>query len=145
MEHFFIKSDFLTANCGLYFVFIYVSNLKIILFNILRCKERSVINGMTGKVQYCDGQTIFIKSGDNLILVFPVYRDRTPYYPLVPAYCFTVHKVMGQTIPHITLVFDSRYLQPLDMSHCQECLTLTMSYLCYGYGRAISLIIKFYI
>ena len=65
---------------------------------------------MTGKVQYYDGQTIFIKSENNLIVVFPVYRDRTPYYPLVPAYCFTVHKVMGQTIPHITLVFDSRYL-----------------------------------
>ena len=92
---------------------------------------------MTGKVQYYDGQTIFIKSEDNLIVVFPVYRDRTPYYPLVPAYCFTVHKVMGQT--------QDTYLQPLDMSHCQECLTLTMSYLCYGYGRAISLIIKFYI
>ena len=71
--------------------------------------QRKMINDMTG---HCDGQTIFIKSGDNLIPVFPVYRDRTPYYPLVPAYCFTVHKVMGQTIPHVTLVFDSRYLPP---------------------------------
>ena len=71
--------------------------------------QRKMINDMTG---HCDGQTIFIKSGDNLIPVFPVYREGTPYYPLVPAYCFTVHKVMGQTIPHITLVFDSKYLPP---------------------------------
>ena len=71
--------------------------------------QRKMINDMTG---HCDGQTIFIKSGDNLIPVFPVYREGTPYYPLVPAYCFTVHKVMGQTIPHVTLVFDSRYLPP---------------------------------
>ena len=67
---------------------------------------------MTGKVQYYDGHAIFVKSGDNLIPVFPVYQERTPYYPLVPAYCFTVHKVMGQTLPHVTLVFDSRYLAP---------------------------------
>ena len=44
--------------------------------------------------------------------VFPVHRDQAPYYPLVPAYCSTVHKVMGQTLQHLTLVFDSRYLTP---------------------------------
>ena len=67
---------------------------------------------MTGMVQYCDEQTIFVKSGDNLIPVFSVYRERTPYYSLVLAYCFTVHKVMGQTIPHVTLIFNSRNLAP---------------------------------
>ena len=65
---------------------------------------------MTGKIQYYQGQIIFIKSADNIIPVFPVYADRTPYYPLVSAYCFTVHKVMGQMLNHITFDFDSRYL-----------------------------------
>ena len=61
-------------------------------------------------VMYCEGQNIFIKSGDIIVPVFPVYRDRVPYYPIVAGYSSTIHKVMGQTLPHVTLVFDSRFL-----------------------------------
>ena len=67
---------------------------------------------MTGKVQYCDGGNIFVKCGDILVLVFPMYRNREPYYPIVAGYCSTIHKVKGQTLPHVTLVFDSRFLSP---------------------------------
>ena len=78
----------------------------------IRCKERSVINGMLGKVQYCEGQHIFIKCGQKIVPVFPVYNNREPYYPIVAGYCFTIHKVMGQTLSHVTLAFDSRFLSP---------------------------------
>ena len=67
---------------------------------------------MAGRVHYCQGQTIFIKSGCKIIPVFPVYRDQTPYYPIVAGYCCTIHKIMGQVLKHITLVFDTRHLPP---------------------------------
>ena len=67
---------------------------------------------MAGKVKYCEGQHIFIRCGEKVISVFPVYNNRQPYYPIVAGYSFTVHKVMGQTLPHVTLVFDTRFLSP---------------------------------
>ena len=67
---------------------------------------------MTGRVHYCQGQTIFIKCGYKIIPVLPVYRGQTPYYPIVAGYCFTIHKIMRQTLKHITLVFDTRHLAP---------------------------------
>ena len=67
---------------------------------------------MTGRVHYCQGQTIFIKCGCKIIPVLPVYRGQTPYYPIVAGYCFTIHKIMRQTLKHITLVFDTRHLAP---------------------------------
>ena len=67
---------------------------------------------MTGKVQYYDGNNIFVKWGEILVPVFPVYRNREPYYPIAAGHCSTIHKVMGQTLPHVTLVFDSRFLSP---------------------------------
>lgn len=89
------------------------STLKnLLIYYYTRCKERSVINGMTGRVHYCKGETIFIKSGTKIIPVFPVDRNQTPYYPVVAGYCFTIHKMMGQTLSHITLVFDNRHLAP---------------------------------
>ena len=67
---------------------------------------------MTGKVQYCDGGNIFVKCGDILVPIFLMYRNREPYYPIVAGYCSTIHKVKGQTLPYVTLVFDSRFLSP---------------------------------
>ena len=67
---------------------------------------------MNGRVHDCEGQTIFINSGCKIIPVFPIYRDRTSYHPMVAGYCFTIHKIMGQTLKHITLVFDTRHLAP---------------------------------
>ena len=67
---------------------------------------------MTGKVLYCEGQIIILKCGQNIVPVFPVYCNRIPYYPIVAGYSSTIHKVMGQTLPHITLVFNCRYLSP---------------------------------
>ena len=67
---------------------------------------------MTRKVLYCKGQIIFLKCGQNIVPVFPVYCNRIPYYPIVGGYSSTMHKVMGQTLPHITLVFKCRYLSP---------------------------------
>ena len=32
----------------------------------------------------------------------------TVYYPIVPGYAWMVHKVMGQDIEHVTLVFDKK-------------------------------------
>ena len=79
------------------------------MFFYFRCKERLVVNSMTGKVLYCEGQITFIKCGQNAVPVFPV---RIPYYPIMTGYLSTMHKVMGQTLPHVTLVFNCRYLSP---------------------------------
>ena len=39
-------------------------------------------------------------------------KNRIPYYPVVAGYSSTIHKEMGQTIPHIILVFNCHYLSP---------------------------------
>ena len=67
---------------------------------------------MMGKVLYCEGQIIFLNCGQNIVPVFPVYCNRMPYYPIVAGYSSTIHNVMGRTLPHITLVFNCRYLSP---------------------------------
>ena len=66
---------------------------------------------MTGKVKYIDGNTIFVETNTNVIIpVFAVFKDGQQYFPLVAGYASTVHKVMGQTLQHITLVFDIQML-----------------------------------
>ena len=65
---------------------------------------------MTGKVKYAEGNIIFIQSADKIIPIFPVYQDGVPYYPILAGYASTVHKITGQTSPHITLVFNMRIL-----------------------------------
>ena len=67
---------------------------------------------MTEKVLYCEGQTVFLKCGQNIVPVFPVYFNCLPYHPIVTDYLSTTHKVMGQTLPHATLVCNCRYLSP---------------------------------
>ena len=67
---------------------------------------------MTGKVLYCEGQVNFLKCGNNIVPVFPVYCSRTPYCQIVPGYRSTISKVMRQTLCHVTLVFNCRYLSP---------------------------------
>ena len=65
---------------------------------------------MTGKVKHMEGNIVLIQSGDKIIPVFAVYNDGSQYYPIVAGYALTVHKVMGQTLLHVTLVFDMQIL-----------------------------------
>ena len=66
---------------------------------------------MTGKVKYIDGNTIYVETNTNtIILVFAVFKDGQQYFHLIAGYASTVHKVMGQTLQHITLVFDIQML-----------------------------------
>ena len=68
---------------------------------------------MTGRVRYCQNDTIFIQNSSNKIIpVFAVYCEGQKYFPIVPAYALTVHKIMGQTLQHITLVFTICILSP---------------------------------
>ena len=68
---------------------------------------------MTGRVKYCEGDAIFIEnSSNNIIPVFPVYSQEQQFFPIVAGYAFTIHKIMGPTLEHITLVFDIRMLSP---------------------------------
>ena len=68
---------------------------------------------MTGRIKYCEGDTIFIENSSNdIIPVFPVYSEEQQFFPIVAGYAFTIHKIMGQTLEHITLVFDMRMLSP---------------------------------
>ena len=71
-----------------------------------------MVNGTTGKVLYCEGQILFLKCGQNIVPVFPVYCNRIPYYPIVAGYSSTTHEVMGQILPYITLVFNCWFLSP---------------------------------
>ena len=41
-----------------------------------------------------------------------MYDDGKRYYPIVTGYASTVRKVMGQTLQHVTLVFDMQVLSP---------------------------------
>ena len=77
-----------------------------------RCKERLTVNGMTGKVKYIDGNTIFVETANAMVPVFPVYTHGQEYFPIVARYASTIHKVMGQTLQHVTLAFDMRMLSP---------------------------------
>ena len=77
-----------------------------------RCKER-LVNGMAGKVKYIDGNTIFVQTENVIVPVFPVYSGGQEYFPIVARYASTIHKVMGQTLQHVTLAFDMRMLSPV--------------------------------
>ena len=67
---------------------------------------------MTEKVLYCEGQIIFLKCSQNIVPVPSVYCNLMSYYAIVAGYSSTIHKVMGETLLHITLVFNCRYLSP---------------------------------
>ena len=67
---------------------------------------------MTGKVKYIDKNTIFVQTANAMVPVFPVYSDGQEYFPIVAGYASTIHKVMGQTLQHVTLAFDMRMLSP---------------------------------
>ena len=67
---------------------------------------------MTGKIKYFEGNIIFIQSSNKIIPVFTVFDQGEQYFPIVAGYTSTVHKVMGQTLQHVTLVFDIRILSP---------------------------------
>ena len=67
---------------------------------------------MTGKVKYVQGNTIFVQTSEAIVPVFAVYSNGLEYFPIVAGYASTIHKVMGQTLTHVTLVFDMRMLSP---------------------------------
>ena len=67
---------------------------------------------MTGKIKYFEGNIIFIQSSNKIIPVFAVFDQGQQYFPIVAGYASTVHKVMGQTLQHVTLAFGVRILSP---------------------------------
>lgn len=78
-----------------------------------RCKEQLVINGNIGEVKYVEGKIVFIICNNSMLVpVFPVYSNRMAYYPVLPGFASTVQKVMGQDLPHMTLVFDIKNMSP---------------------------------
>ena len=67
---------------------------------------------MTGKIKHFEGNIIFVQSCDKIIPIFAVYEQGHEYFATVPGYASTVHKVMDQTLQHVTLAFDIRMLSP---------------------------------
>ena len=67
---------------------------------------------MTGKIKYLQGNIIFIQSSNNIVPVFAVFDQGQQYFPIVAGYASTVHKVMDQTLQHVTLAFDIQMLSP---------------------------------
>lgn len=60
-----------------------------------------------------EGKIVFIICNNSMLVpVFPVYSNRMAYYPVLPGFASTVQKVMGQDLPHMTLVFDKKNMSP---------------------------------
>ena len=51
-----------------------------------------------------------MKSEKSVLPFFPVYDNKTVYYPIVAGYVLTIHKVMGQDIEHVTFALDKKTL-----------------------------------
>ena len=81
-----------------------------IFFHYFRCKEFNVVNGTTGRVKYIRNGIVMLENSTGIIPVFPVFTNGQSYYPLTPAYSSTVHKIMGQDLPHVTLAFEDKVL-----------------------------------
>ena len=81
-----------------------------IFFRYVRCKEFNVMNGTTGRVKYIRHGIVMLENSTGIIPVFPLFTNGQSYYPLTPAYSSTVHKIMGQDLPHVTLAFEDKVL-----------------------------------
>ena len=57
-----------------------LSFMKTLYCLLFRCKERQVVNGMTGKDKYVEGNTIFVETSNTIIPVFAVYNERQEYF-----------------------------------------------------------------
>ena len=58
-------------------------------------------------------RTLYLEVGPSVVPVFPVYTSECKlYYPITPAYAFTVNKMQGETLDHVTLVFDKEFAGP---------------------------------
>lgn len=44
--------------------------------------------------------------------IYCCIQQRAQNFPIVSSYVSTVHKVMGKTLEHVTLVFDMQILSP---------------------------------
>lgn len=73
--------------------------------SLLRCKERHYVNGMTGKVQYVEGN-IFIQASEKITPVFAAYDQGQEYFPIVAGYASTVHKVIGKQLVTVLWTVD---------------------------------------
>ena len=69
------------------------------------CINRLVVNGNTGKAKHIYNIIFIVQSNRSILPIFPVYDNGVIYYPIVPGYASTVHKIMGQTLAHVTLAF----------------------------------------
>ena len=81
-----------------------------IFFRYFRCKEFTVVNGTTGRVKYIRNGIVMLENSTGIIPVFPVFTNGQSYYPLTPAYSSSVHKIMGQDLPHVTLALEDKVL-----------------------------------
>ena len=71
-----------------------------------RDKEKGVINGTLGIIHDMYNQTIFVRSNNTIIPVFPATNDKKQtYYPFTHGYSTTICKAQGQTLSYITLHF----------------------------------------
>ena len=69
------------------------------------------MNGVTGKVKMWDNAIIYIETDSYVVPVFQVHDETTgkQYYPVLAAYATTVHKVQGQRLKHVTIVFEHEF------------------------------------
>ena len=80
-----------------------------------RSKALGVVNGRCGKVHSMHRNTIFIlcDDGRNIVPVHPLHdEENVLYYPLLLGYSNTIAKVQGQTLSHITVWFDCKFIPP---------------------------------
>ena len=79
-----------------------------------RCKRSGYVNGMVGTLKMYENTTIYLQTDSKLVPVFPEHQPKTGklYYPICPFHTTTVHKIQGQTLSHVTIVFDKEYIAP---------------------------------
>ena len=105
--------SFLNVECREYGNFnIYIDLQVIITEN--RHKSIHFVNGMVATVKYIRNKNIIVKTSLNhLLTIYPITdKDGVIFYPIKPNYASTIYKVQGQTLPHVTVWFDTNFVGP---------------------------------
>ena len=90
---------------------IYLGQMLMITEN--RCKSTNYVNGTVGRFKFFEHETLYLEVDKSIVPVFPVYKESgVKYYPITPGYAYTVHKMQGQTLKHVTLVFKQTFANP---------------------------------
>ena len=74
-------------------------------------KQLGYVNGQRGTFLYMHSSIIYMQTKDSIVPVHPITNAKhVTFFPLRISYATTIAKSQGQTLPHITLWFDTHSL-----------------------------------